>query len=368
MEERDYYLGFSVFPGIGPIKFKLLLDRFETAKSAWNASNFDLKKVLGEKLYIKFDEFRSSFPFNGYKNELKRKDIPFIILTDKDYPQLLKQTPRCPFILYVKGSIDAVIPCTLAIVGTRTITNYGREVTEMFTRELVLAGFTIVSGLALGVDANAHQSTIDANGKTIAVLGCGVDCCTPDENKNLYDQIIKKGGAIVSQFPLGSPPSKGSFPARNRVVAGLSQAVLVTEGAEDSGALITADYAFMFNRPVFAVPGPITSSLSKGPYKLIKKGGKLVTSPEDIIKELKSQTPNSKSQIKSKSQISKFKPETKEEEKILKFLENETLLFDEISIKTGMDSSRLGSLLTMMEVKGMIKSSDRGFSIVLIHY
>lgn len=229
----------------------------------------------------------------------------------------------------------------------------------MFVRELVSSGFTIVSGLAIGVDAVAHQSSLESGGKTIAVLGCGVDCCTPAENRALYNSIVEGGGVIVSELPLGHPPTKGSFPSRNRIIAGLSLGVLVTEGAEDSGSLITADYALKFNRKVFAVPGPITSSLSKGPYGLIRKGAKLVTNVEDILNELS---------IKSSKSIKgtkRAKGDTAEETKILNLLEGEPLHFDEIARKTGFESSKLGSILSIMEMKGMIKSLENGlFGVV----
>src|SRR5258708_40162541 len=154
----------------------------------------------------------------------------------------------------------------MAVVGNRKITNYGREVTEIFSSELSNSGFTIVSGLALGVDARAHQSAIDSKGKTIAVLGCGVDCVTPLENESLYNSIVKGAGCVVSEYPLGHPPTLGSFPSRNRIIAGLSLGFLVTEGAEDSGALITAAYALKFKLPLFTFPVPTTSTLPISPF------------------------------------------------------------------------------------------------------
>jgi DNA processing protein len=245
----------------------------------------------------------------------------------------------------------------VAIVGTRKITAYGRQVTEMFTQELVDAGCIIVSGLALGVDAVAHKATLDAGGKTIAVLGCGVDCCYPSTNSRLYDEIIEKGGAIVSEYGLGVPPNQGSFPSRNRIIAGLSQGVLVTEGAVDSGSLITANDAFDNNRPVFAVPGPITSTLSKGPYELIQKGGMLVTSGREVLETLKIKS------IRGIKGIKSIKGDTQEEQVIIDLLSEQELDFDEIVKKTKIQSSKVGGLLSMMELKGMIKSSEGMFSL-----
>jgi len=347
MEEKFYWLGFSSFPTIGPARFKKLLAEFKTAKAAWEVKKPD-------------------FSIENYFKKLKEKDVWYLTLLDKDYPQLLKEIKNPPFVLYGCGNpsaLDVRSGPPVAVVGARRTTQYGREVTKLLTTDLVLAGFTIVSGLALGVDAISHMTALENNGKTIAVLGCGVDCCNPKENQSIYNSIVQKG-CVVSEFPLGMKPTQWTFPARNRIIAGLSQAVLVTEGAEDSGSLITAELALKFGRKVFAVPGPITSSMSKGPYKLIAKGAKLVTSGEDILKELKSKIRNSKSQINSKSKITSRKGDTEEENLILKLLENEPLHFDEIVRRTKFNSSQLSSILSMMEIKGLIKSLDGGtFSI-----
>ncbi len=360
MDERDYWLGFSVFPGIGPFRFKKILEEFGTAKKAWNCSNSKILKILGESLGPKFVDFASKFSIENYLKSLKKENVWFLTLEDKHYPNLLSKIKNPPFVLYGRGDPKILSSTSFAVVGARRTTHYGREVTAIFTQELVSSGFTIVSGLAIGVDAISHKTSLDSNGKTVAVLGCGVDCCNPSENLSLYKRIIEEGGAIVSELPLSHPPTKGSFPARNRIIAGLSQAVLVTEGAEDSGSLITANYAFEFGRKVFAVPGPITSSLSKGPYKLLKKGAKLVTKIEDILEELKFEIRNSKSETNSKPQITKYKTESKEEQKILKVLENESLHFDEIVRRSQLDSSKIGSLLSIMEIKGLIKSLELG--------
>lgn len=360
MDEKDYWLGFSVFSGIGPFKFKKILKEFGSAKKAWNASNSKILRILGENLGPKFVDFRNEFSIENYLKSLKKENVWFLTLKDKHYPNLLSKIKNPPFVLYGRGiSFDKwkeeELGKAIAVVGTRKTTQYGREVTKILASKLSLAGFTIVSGLAIGVDAISHKAALENGNKTIAVLGCGVDCCNPMENIDLYSQIIKSQSTIVSELPLSHPPTKGSFPARNRIIAGLSQAILVTEGAEDSGSLITADYAFANNRKVFAVPGPITSSLSKGPYKLISAGAKLVTNVEEIISELgvKKGVPRSGILLRK----TKLVGDTTEEEKILKILENEALHFDEIVRKTGISSQILGSTLSMMEVKGVIRSA-----------
>ncbi len=362
MRERDYYLGFSMAPGIGPKKFNLLLSNFGSAEKAWNASASQLGPILKPALTSKFLDFRREFDFHKYQHQLKRQKISVITLSDKEYPEFLKQIPNPPIVLYIKGNIDLLSSRSnkIAIVGTRHITSYGRQITEMFAGDLARAGLVVVSGMALGVDGVAHKATIDSGGKTIAVLGNGVDTPYPRENEKLYEEILDSGGAVVSEFPPGMPASVGSFPARNRKVAGLSHGVLVTEGASDSGSLITANFGLEFGRKVFAVPGPITSPLSKAPLDLIAKGARLVTSAADILKELNIQSSKS-----SKSNTSR-KGDTKEENSILKILENEPLNFDEIARLTKIDSSKLAGILSMMEIKGMIKSLSSGaFSLAI---
>lgn len=361
--EKTYWLGFSTFSGIGPLRFKLLLEHFGSAKNAWQASQKDLRDAgLGEKLTGKFDTFRNTFSLQEYTKQLDEKQVSFITLQDNNYPVLLKQIKNPPFVLYIKGDKEILSQRLenqdnkyIGVVGTRKITQYGREVTELLTSELVAAGFVIVSGLAIGVDAIAHQTSIKNDGKTIAVLGCGVDCCYPRENLSIYNSIIKGNGAIVSEFPLAAKPSIGSFPSRNRIIAGLSIGVLVTEGAEDSGALITAEDALENNRKVFAVPGPITSSLSKGPNKLLAKGAKLATSIQDITRELGIM--NHEARVKKTKHI---KGDSREEQIVIDLLQNESLHFDEIVRRTQTDATRIGTLLSLMEMKGIIKSLDAG--------
>ncbi len=354
MDERSYWLGFSAAYGIGPARFSRLLKQFGSAKDAWNASLTDLS-VIGEKTALQFDKFRNDFSIPEYEKKLKEQKVGYLTLLDSEYPKDLKKIKNPPFVLYGKGQYrNLPTEKVIAIVGTRKITEYGRMVTELLTRELVEAGCSIVSGLALGVDGVAHKAALDSGGTTVAVLGCGVDCCYPLENTHIYNNILKSNGAIISEYPLGATPTKGSFPSRNRIIAGLSLGVLVTEGALDSGSLITAKDAFENKRKVFAVPGPINSSLSNGPYKLIQQGGKLVTGARDIIDELGI----------NHSEFRKAKGirsgDTKEEQKIIDLLKDQDLHFDELVRMTRMDVSYIGSILSVMEMKGFIKSVGTG--------
>lgn len=354
MSERDYWLGFAVCPGVGPKRFSLLLVEFKTAQNAWEGKGEDLKKILGPKLTSQFLTFRGTFSLNTYLQKLKQKNVWFVTGFDKEFPKRLASIDNPPFVLFGKGDKKVLNASNMiSIVGTRKVTQYGRQVTEMITTELVQTGFIIVSGLAMGVDGIAHRTTLENNGLTIAVLGCGVDCCTPKENEATYQEIIESGGVVISEFPLSMMPSKGSFPSRNRIIAGMAKAVIVTEGAEDSGSLITANNALQFGRKVFAVPGPITSQLSNGPMRLIRKGAILITSGEDILNELG---------IKGdkREEGRKIKGETKEEQRIIDLLKDESLSFNELVKLAKIPSSQLGTVLSLMEVKGMIQLAVGG--------
>ncbi len=325
-----------------------------------------MEKVLGKTWTPRFVEFRDKFSIPDYEKRLKKARVSYLILTDKDYPSLLLQIKKPPFVLYYKGNKE-ILRCTqddklIAIVGTRRITQYGRQVTENLTMDLVNSGFVVVSGLALGVDATAHKTTVDCKGKTIAVLGCGVDCCYPRENQQLYENILDSGGAIVSEYPLGQQPSQGSFPSRNRIISGLSQGVIVTEGAADSGALYTAKDAFENGRPVFAVPGPITSSLSKGPHGLIAKGARLITSAEEIINDLGFMIKDLRNGGADplSPRLQRAKGDTKEEQRIIDLLQNENLHFDELVKRSKIKSAKLGGILSVMEMKGIIRGLGSG--------
>lgn len=363
--EAEYWLAFSVFPGIGPMRFGLLRQYFGTAKASWSATVSDLSKTgLGENLIVSFEKFRHEFDINGYKKKLKDLHVTALTLDDPRYPKRLHEISDAPIVLYVLGhpSAKAVggtekidMNRTIAVVGTRKITQYGNEVTKNITSDLSRAGMTIVSGMAYGVDAVAHQAAIDAGGKTIAVLGCGIDVIAPSSNARLYHDIINGHGAIVSEMPLGLRPGKGLFPARNRIISGLSLGVLVTEGADDSGALITARYAAEQGRDVFAVPGPVTSLYSKGPSKLIKNGAKLVESAQDILEELQIDPvtnfmrPHDIGQYKFTSVL------TLDEKKIVEYLIDRRLSIDELVRATNLTIQVIAATLTGLEIKGIVK-------------
>jgi DNA processing protein len=356
-DERKYLLAFSVCNGIGPVRFQKLYEYFGSAEKAWNASIEKIKACIGEKAARDVLDFKTKFNLDEYEDRMRRLQVSYLTVLDPDYPALLRKSTRPPIVLYKKGTYtfnenDILV----SVVGTRKITEYGREVTGLLVSDLVRAGCVIVSGLAIGVDAASHLATLAAGGRTIAVLGSGVDVCTPKENSRLYDEILENGGAIVSEYPPGTMPNKGSFPARNRIIAGLSLGVLVTQGAEDSGSLITAHDAFLDNRKVFAVPGPITSAVSKGPIALIAKGAKIVTGAADIVDEL-----GIRNQETGKPDKKNLAGLTVKEKKIAALLQDQKLHFDELLKRSGFSSSQLGTILSLMEMKGFIKSLDSSY-------
>ena len=364
LKERDYWLGFNIFPGIGPKRFYILLKKFGSAKKAWQAKKEELQQTNIPYSFIdKFIKFRLEIDLVKEIIRVEKRLIRFIIVEDKDYPLNLKNIKFPPPLLYIKGQFLQQDNKSLAVVGTRKITSYGREITEKLTRGLAVAGFTIVSGLARGVDSVAHRTALENYGRTIAVLGSGLDKIYPPENLVLAEKIVNlKRGVIVSQLPLGMDPLKGNFPSRNRIISGLSLGVLVTEGASHSGAKITSQYAFKQSRYVFAAPGPITSPMSEAPADLIKNGAKLITQAKDIFQIMKIKP------LKRQSFVKKTRPIlflSSEKKKIWQLLISGQKNVDEIIRKTGLSSAQVLSLLTEMELASMVKNVGGGKYIII---
>jgi len=357
MDERLYCLAFSNAPNIGAGRFADLLKKFKTAQMAWSSTEEEFKlDGIGEKIFLDFDRFRKKFDFEKYQTNLTQKNIWFVALCDKDYPKSFKKLENPPIVIYGKGDKSCLkTPQTLGVVGTRKVTSYGKDVTESLVAQLTNFGFTVVSGMALGVDAIAHISCLDHKGKTIAVLGNGVDLPFPRENQSLYQKILEKRGVVISEYPPGANPTKGSFPARNRLIAALSLGVLIPEAATGSGSLITAEYAKKLGKPIFAVPGPITSRMSDGTSQLLQDGAVLVRSAQDIVKVLNISSKSS--QTKSKRDFSKL-PLSKNELKVCKSLENENLSIDDIFQKTKIEIRKLSIILSEMEMKGIVLRED----------
>ena len=282
------WISLNMTPGVGPRKATQLLEKFGSAENVFHARRGEL-----ESLRLKPETIESILKreFHDKAEEelakVKESGGDVLILDDGSYPFLLREIDDPPITLYVKGNWQACFdaPC-IAVVGSRRCSTYGENASEMISRDLAANGVCIVSGLARGIDSAAHRGAIKANGKTIAVLGTGINQIYPKENARLVEEILASGGAVVSQFPLETPPLKENFPYRNRIISGLSLGVLIVEASERSGSLITARLAMEQNREVLAVPGNITSKNSFGTNYLIKSGAKLVQQWQDVVAEL----------------------------------------------------------------------------------
>ncbi len=351
-DDLKYWVAISKFSKIGAIRLVKLFNFFHSMKEAWQASFSELRQAgLDENIVHDFLAQKTTINPDTEWEKLVKENITVLTINDSIYPKLLKEIWNPPAILYVKGTLPADDEFNLAVVGTRKISTYGRQLASLLTGELVQSGFNIV-GLALGVDALAHQTTVRLGGKTIAVLGSGIDneSVYPAGNRFLASEIVKTGGAIISEFPLGTVAMPGNFPLRNRIVSGLSLGTLVIEAAEESGALITAQCALEQNREVFAVPGSIFNPTSAGPNKLIKMGAKAVTAVNDILETL------NLAQAADFTKNKKLLPASPEEEKILINLSQEPTHVDKLIATSGLDATKVGAILTLMEMKGMVRN------------
>lgn len=377
-QDRPYYLGFSYFNKIGPVNLKRLENYFLNLETAFTSTSFDLEKAgLKEGLVKEFISWRKSFDLDAAQQELTREKINFITWHDPEYPALLLEISSPPPILYYKGQLDTNINNHLAVVGSRQHSAYADKIISTLLTQVATSDIEIISGLALGVDGLAHRAALQAGGRTIAILGSGLsaDNIYPAENRWLAEEIINSGGAIISEFPPGTPPYKQNFPQRNRIIAGLAQATLVIESKEKSGALITATYALEQNREVLAVPGNIFSEFSCGPNNLIKAGAKTITGINDILEVFKITTKPLTTTDKSHkippsaiTRGSDYHP-TNEVEMIVYALlkeaseREEALTADEIIKKTKLDTATINSTLSMLEIAGIAKNTESGYDL-----
>ncbi|OGI29364.1 MAG: DNA protecting protein DprA [Candidatus Moranbacteria bacterium RIFOXYA12_FULL_44_15] len=339
--------------GVGPQKFKLLFNHFESLEAVWRADLTELKaSKIPEKLAEKIIFERKNINPEEEWEKLEKENIRMITLTDSDYPDLLKEIPNAPYILYVKGDFDFFNNSpAISIVGSRKYTDYGRQAALSFARDLAAAGITVVSGMALGIDTFAHRGALDSRGKTIAVLGNSLDdeSIYPRNNVNLSREIIENG-ALISDYPIKTTAGTTTFPARNRIIAGLTMGTIVIEAGEKSGSLITANLALEYNREIFSVPGSIFSPYSFGTNQLIKQGARTLTSVADILEELdisREKTYNTKVEKN---------PSSAEEKILLDILSPDPTHIDNLAKLAKLEVSAVSSTLAMMEIKGWVRN------------
>lgn len=350
MSELKYWLGFNYVSGIGPAKAQALLGAFGSLEKAWKAPDHELRRLgLENRALQSLNEVRSNFDLDNYVRQVEESGVTVLTWESEAYPELLREIPASPPLIFVRGGFEPVDRWAVSVVGTRRLSAYGRQVTRELVAGLARNGVTIVSGLARGIDAVAHRTALEEGGRTIAVMACGIDKIYPPEHRDLAREIAGGRGAIVSDYPFGAEPESAHFPARNRIISGLSLGVLVVEAGNKSGALITSRFALEQNREVFAVPGNINSPVSVGTNRLIQQGGKLVTRVEDILEELNLKM------VAEQAVANVVLPESAEEAALISQLSSQPLHVDELGRLTGLPSSLVSSTLTIMELKGMVQ-------------
>jgi len=366
-QNLKYWVALKWVEGVGNVGFKALLEAFGTPQKVFEAPLSMIKAVpgIGDKTAPQIKSFKD---WKKVEKELEFADRTCVsIVTSQDplYPSQLLSTYDYPAFLYVKGHLkeDDV---NVAVVGSRTASTYGKFTTERLCRELVLRGITVISGLARGIDSAAHRGALSGKGRTIAVLGCGLDVVYPPENEKLFTEISLQG-ALISEFPFGTPPNAPNFPARNRIISGISLGVVVVEASEKSGSLITARIALEQGREVFAVPGSIDSSGSKGTNKLIKQGAKLIENVEDILEEILPQVTSAPKVVKpdqrqkqpdDQQKILTSSPDLvlKETEKtVWQVLSQKPVHIDQIITSTGLTAHEVLVILLNLELQGLIE-------------
>lgn len=347
--DSDALLRLCTIPRIGSIRIRALMARFQSPENILGASLHQLIQVDGIDKKLARSIIKGGDPSFAQEQmkRLEQTDTRLLSLWDDDYPPLLKRISSPPVLLWIQGRAKSLVQQSIAIVGTRNPSHYGKLMAEQLTREMARESLAIVSGLARGVDTLVHQSVVNAGGVTIAVLGSGLDVIYPHENTQLAKRIIKNG-ALLSEFPLGSKPEAANFPRRNRIIAGMTVGTLVIEAGKKSGALITADYALEQNREVFAVPGPINNPRSIGCNWLIQQGAKLINTPSDIFEEIKGLNPSAHPK---QPDI----PLSGIEKRIYDQLSYDPQYIDVLAERCGLPTHELLTVLLSLELKNLVQ-------------
>lgn len=349
MSSRKYWVGLNIVPTIGPAKVRALLDHFGDLETAWAAKAGALEQAgLDRRAIHNLVKWRAQLDLDAEMEKLERHHVSFLTWEDDHYPSLLRKTYNPPPVLYVRGELLPEDEWSVAVIGTRKATMYGKQVTRMLSGDLARNHVAVVSGLARGIDSVAHRAALDAGGRTVGVLACGLDRVYPAENRDLARAIVENG-ALVSDYPLGTPADARNFPPRNRIISGLSLGVLVVEAGARSGALITVGFALEQGREVFAVPGNIVNRNSTGCNRLIHDGAKMVLGIEDILEEL------NLTMIEQHVEARTALPADQIEAQFLELVSDEPVHIDAICRQTQLPIEQVSSTLAMMELKGMVR-------------
>jgi DNA processing protein len=348
-DEKKFWIGFNMVRGIGAVRFQQIRSFFSDLSLAWDAPGSAFEEAgLPGRAVKNLLKLREDIDLDQVYDSILNRNIAVLTLLDEDYPRLLREVEQSPPVLYIRGALTPADEFSVAIVGTRRVSEYGQQITRDTSLYLAGSGLTVVSGLARGVDGLAHQHALKAGGRTIAVLGSGVDVIYPPEHRKLAE-VIAENGAIVSDYPLGTQPEGSNFPPRNRIISGLSLATVVVEAGERSGALITADFAVEQGRDVFAVPGNVLSPASRGTNRLIQKGAYALVSPKDVLDVL------DLTQVEAIKAARQDLPADETEAKILKVIGFEPVHVDEVCNQVCLPVEKVSAALTLMELKGMVQ-------------
>ncbi len=352
-----FWVGFHRIPGVGSATMIALRDAFGSLADAWTASPADLRAMgLTDRAAGAIAEARRVIdPATELKN-VHLADANPLIVDDERYPRMLREIPHAPAILYVRGDIRPEDELAIGIVGTRKATPYGADMARRFALDLARSGVTVVSGLAVGIDTVAHHAALDGGGRTIAVLGSGLDVLYPSRNRKLAERVVNDG-AVISEYPLGTKPDARNFPARNRIISGLSQGVLVVEAPLRSGALITASFAADQGRDVYAVPGSARSPASAGCHGLIRDGAVLVTSAQDILDDL------SVDAVRAAVQTRLEIPESDAERRLYELVGADPRHVDELCSESGITIQETTGVLMSLELKGLVRQQGAGYYV-----
>jgi len=357
VEPHEALVALNLIEHVGPIRLRQLLEHFGEAPEILRASRQQLLQVrnIGEETAEAIANWEKTIDLNGELKRIGEFGCRIVAQADAEYPELLRQIYDPPILLYVKGQLLPKDKNAVAMVGSRMTTHYGMEAARRLAYQLAYVGVTVVSGAARGIDSAAHQGALSGKGRTIAVLGTGINLVFPSENRELYERIASNG-ALITQFPFNRKPDKQSFPIRNRIVAGMTLGTVVVEANLTSGALITANFAVEYGRQVFAVPGRIDSPRSKGCHELIKKGAKLCESAEDILSEFEYLFPASnRPPSASETGVLPAIELSENEQKVYDALDHEESSIDEVIRGSGLPSSAVSVALLSLEMKRVVR-------------
>lgn len=351
MSGRDirYWVGFSQVSGIGAARLRALLDYFGHLEEAWKAPTHDLQQAgLDKRSLANLIATRGRLDLDAEVEKLARAQVQVLTWDDAAYPPNLRQIFNAPPVLYIRGSVETRDEWAVAVVGTRRASVYGKEAARLVATGLARAGVTVVSGLARGIDTIAHRASLEAGGRTLAVLGSGPDVVYPYENARLAAEILERG-ALISEYPLGTRPEARNFPPRNRIISGLTLGTVVVEAGRSSGALITADFAVEQGRDVFSVPGSIFARGSQGTNSLIQQGAKVVCDISDVLEEL------NLTMISEQAQARAIIPDNETEAALLEHLSEEPVHVDALGRAVDLPIAEVTSTLALMELKGQVR-------------